>query len=104
MAKPTQAELGSVIARLRRASRRRIPRLLRIKKAVDNGACLNSFQITFLTRVSRDFQDALPYFNAHTEVQEIGIKMISLYHDISEQALKNEEAKLKKKLPPIELP
>lgn len=104
MAKPTADELGTLTVWLRRASRRRIPRLLRIQKAVDNGARLSSFQVTFLTRVFRDFHDALPYFDEHKEVQDIATKMVNLYHEISEQALKNEEAMLKKKLPRIELP
>lgn len=100
----TEEELGTVTAMLRRASRRRIPRLMRIKKAVDNGARLNSFQITFLTRVFRDAHDFLPYFDDHQELQETATKMVSLYHDITEQALKNEQQLLQKKMPRIELP
>ncbi len=100
----TEEDLGTITAWLRRASRRRIPRLLRIKEAVDNGARLNSFQITFLSRVFRDAHDALPFFDHHQELQQVATKMVSLYHDISEQALKNEQQLLQKKMPRIELP
>ena len=100
----TEEELGTVTAWLRRSSHRRIPRLLRIKEAVDSGQRLNSFQITFLSRVFRDAHDALPYFDHHQELQQVATKMVSLYHDISEQALKNEQQILQKKMPRIELP
>jgi hypothetical protein len=104
MVKQTKEELGVVTAILHRASRRRIPRLMRIKKAVDNGSRLNSFQVSFLKRVNRDYQNALPYVGEHKELQDVAIKMVELYHDITEQALKNEEAALKKKLPRLDLP
>ena len=100
----TEEELGTVTAWMRRASRRRIPRLMRIKKAVDNGARLNNFQIIYLSRVFRDAHDVMPYFDHHPELQQLATKMVSLYHEISEQALENEQQLLQKKMPRIELP
>ena len=100
----TEEELGTVTVWMRRASRRRIPRLMRIKQAVDSGARLTSFQIIYLSRVFRDAHDVLPYFDNHPELQELATKMVSLYHEISEQALKNEQQLLEKKMPRIELP
>lgn len=99
-----EAELGTVTALLRRASRRRIPRLLRIKKAVDDGARLNAFQVTFLGRVFRDAQQLLPYIDHHPEYQDIITRMVSLYHDIMDQAIVNERARLNSKAPRIDLP
>ena len=91
-----EVELGTVTVWMRRAAKRRIPRLLRIKKAVDDGARLTNFQITFLSRVFSDAQDAMPFYDAHPELQDLATKVVSLYHDITEQALKNEESLLKK--------
>jgi hypothetical protein len=65
---------------------------------------LSNLQITFLAKVFKDMQDALPYFDKHPEMQEMATRMVSLYHDITEQAMKNEEALLNKKAPRIELP
>jgi hypothetical protein len=91
-----EENLGTVTALMRRASRR-LPRLLRIKKAVDNGKRLNNFQSIFLSRVFRDARDVRPYYDKHQELQETGTKMVNLYHEITERALKNEQALLQKK-------
>jgi hypothetical protein len=99
-----EVELGTVTALMRRAAKRRIPRLLRIKKAVEGGARLTNFQITFLSKVFADAQDSLPYVDSHPELHDMAAKMLSIYHEITEQALKNEEALLQQKAPRIELP
>ena len=97
-------ERGTVMALMKRASLRRIPRLMRIKKAVDGGARLTDYQISFLGKVFNDAQKAIPYYDHHPDLQELAVKMISLYHHITEQALRNEEANLHKKAPPIDIP
>jgi hypothetical protein len=97
-------ELGTVTALLLRASHRRIPRLLRIKKAMDDGKCLNNYQINFLKRVFEDAERAIPYIDHHPEMQDMAVKTVALYREITEQAIKNEEAKLRKKVPHIDLP
>lgn len=106
MTKPSreETERGNMIALMKRAAKRRIPRLLRIKKAVDGGARLSDFQINFLGKVFDDAQRALPYFDKHPEVQEIATKMVGLYQHITRRALENEEANLKRKAPDIKLP
>jgi hypothetical protein len=99
-----EVELGTVTALLERASHRRVPRLLRIKKAVDNGKRLTDYQIDFLSKVFEDAHSAMPYIDDHAELHDIAVRMVSLYNDITEQAIKNEEAMLKKKAPPIDFP
>jgi hypothetical protein len=99
-----KTEMGIVTVWLRRVSHRRLPRLKRIKRAVDSGARLNNYQITFLGKVFKDMQDALPYFDTHPEMQEMAARMVSLYHDITEQAMKNEEELLNRKAPRINFP
>ena len=105
MNRPTkdESELGTVTTLLRRSALRRTPRLLAIKKMVDRGERLSEVQIIFLTQVFADAQRAIPYVDSHPELQELARKTAALYHDITEQALKNEEAPLKAKLPPIDL-
>ena len=98
-----EMELGTVTALLLRASHRRIPRLLRIKKAVNEGKCLNNYQINFLKKVFEDAERAIPYIDHHPEMQDMAAKTVTLYREITEQAIKNEEAKLRKKVPSIDL-
>lgn len=98
-----EVELGTVTALLERASHRRIPRLLRIKRAVDSGKRLTDYQINFLSRVFDDAQRALPYIDHHPDLQDTAVRMVGLYHEITEQAIKNEEAILQKKAPPLDL-
>ena len=106
MNRPTEKEIetGVVTVWLHRVSHRRLPRLKRIKESVDSGARLSNYQMTFLGKVFNDMQDALPYFDTHPEMQEMATRMVSLYHDITEQAVKNEQALINKKAPRIELP
>ena len=99
-----KTDMGTVTVLLRRASRRRIPRLKRIKKAVDKGARLTNFQINFLAKVFEDSRRAAGYIDHHQELHKMYTKIVALYHDITEQALKNEEAILQKKAPPIDFP
>jgi hypothetical protein len=99
-----EVELGTVTALLERSSRRRIPRLLRIKKAVGNGKRLTNYQIDFLSKVFEDARAVTPYIEDHPELHDIAARMVSLYSEITEQAIKNEEAMLKKKAPPIDFP
>ena len=98
-----EVELGTVTALLERAAHRRIPRLLRIKKAVDDGKRLSDYQINFLGKVFADSQRAIPYFDHHPELQDTFTRVVSLYNNITDQAIKNEELHLKAKTPPIEL-
>ncbi len=86
------AELGVLMAVMKRSYGRRIPRLMRIKEAVDNGEKLTDYQINFLSKALRDAAGMEPHFNRHPELQAIATKTVSLYHDITEQALENEQA------------
>jgi hypothetical protein len=98
-----EVELGTVTALMERAAHRRIPRLLRIKKAVDNGDRLTDYQINFLSKVFSDAQRAVPYYDEHPELQELFTKVVSLYGHITEQAIINEESNLKAKAPPLDI-
>jgi len=86
------AELGVLMAVMNRSYRRRIPRLMRIKEAVDSGEKLTDYQINFLSRALKDAASMEPYFNRHPELQDIATRVVGLYHDITEQALENEQA------------
>ena len=86
------AELGVLMAVMKRSYGRRIPRLMRIKEAVDSGEKLTDYQINFLSKALRDAAGMEPLFNRHPELQDIATKTVSLYHDITKQALENEQA------------
>ena len=99
-----EVEQGTVTALLLRSAHRRIPRLKRIKKAVKNGKCLTGNQINFLTKVFEDAKRTRPYIDKHPELQDIAVRTVSLYREITEQAIENEEGNLRKKVPPIAFP
>ena len=99
-----EVEQGTLTALLLRSAHRRIPRLKRIKKAVKKGKCLTDNQINFLTKVFEDAQRAIPYIDDHPKLQDMATRTVALYQEITEQAIKNEEESLRKKVPPIKFP
>ena len=90
MAESTNDE-GTIEVLLDRFEKFRLPRLLQIKEMVDAGETLNELDIAFLGRVLEDANYVKPLTDSHPEYQSLAVKAISLYHDITEQALKNEQ-------------
>ncbi len=83
---------GVIAVLLERFNNQRLPRLLDIKKKVDVGKKLDDFDIAFLEEVLKDASSNMHLGDDHAELQGLVAKIIHLYHSITEQALKNEQA------------
>ena len=81
---------GTIAALLER-SKRRIPNLLAIKKRLEAGGTLSSLEITELERMIEGAKDTRALIDRHPEYQEVVARMVSLYGEITEMAVTNEE-------------
>jgi hypothetical protein len=86
------ADTGTIVALLERMRTQRLPRALDIKSKVDAGEKLDDYDLAFLEEVAADTEYMKQLWDRHPEFQEIGGRMIHLYHEISEKALANEQA------------
>lgn len=77
---------------LERFQKQRLPRLLDIKKAVDQGDKLGNFDMEFLEEVFSDTRQNQRYIQAaDDELKSLFMKALSLYNEITEKALENEQ-------------
>lgn len=81
---------GTIAALLKR-SRRRIPNLLAIKKRLEAGGTLSNLEITELEIMIKGVNDTRALVDRHPEYQELVARMVSLYGEITEMAVANEE-------------
>lgn len=89
----TESELGLIVTTLDRLRTQRLPRALDIKAKVDAGGTLDQFDIAFLDEIFNDASFARATVETHPEFQDIVARITHLYHDITEKALANEQAK-----------
>lgn len=83
---------GVIAALLERFQEFRLPRLLRLKEKVDQGAKLGDEDLDFLKRVFADAEEVKHLVAKHPELQELAGRAVRLYQEITAQALKNEQA------------
>jgi len=74
---------------LERFDKQRLPIIKKLKIKVDNGELLDDLEILFLEEVFKDAHDLLPKVQKHPEFERIFSQAIHLYHEITDQALKN---------------
>jgi ATP-dependent helicase/DNAse subunit B len=82
---------GVIAVLIERFNKERLPRMLRLKEKVDSGEKLGDLDISFIQEVFKDANHVLPLGDRHPEYQNLIAKVIRLYHEITEQALKNEQ-------------
>ena len=82
---------GVIAVLVKRFNEQRLPRVLRLKEKVDGGEKLDDHDIRFLEEVFKDANHVLPLGDRHPEYQDLMAKVIRLYREITEQALKNEQ-------------
>ena len=82
---------GVIAVLLERFNKQRLPRVLRLKEKVDSGKKLDDHDITFLEEVFKDAGKVESLGDKYPEYHELLAKIVRLYHEITEQALKNEQ-------------
>ena len=87
----TSKDEGVIAVLIERFNKERLPRMLRLKEKVDSGEKLGDLDISFIQEVFKDANHVLPLGDRHPEYQDLIAKVIRLYHEITEQALKNEK-------------
>lgn len=87
----TEDDNGTIAALLERA-KRRIPNLLAIKERLEQGDTLSAIEIEELGNHIEAADHTRELFERHPEYQELGARVASLYHEIMELAVANEEA------------
>jgi hypothetical protein len=83
-------ELGAIYALMERFEKQRLPRLLELKKRVDEGGVLSESDSKFMFQVTLDAQRSKRLIDRHPEWHEFCSEVIHLYEQISEKALDNE--------------
>ncbi len=88
----TPQELGAVQVILEEFQKHRLPRLLDMRKHVDEGGLLNDFDVLFLSRALEDAKGSTDFADKHPEFQLLVAEVAELYHHITQTALENEAA------------
>lgn len=85
------SDAGMIAVLMERLIKQRLPTALDLKKKVDKGGRLNEFDIVFLQEVMANASKVEGLLERHPEYKDLVIKLISLYHQITEKALENEK-------------
>ena len=83
---------GVILVLLERFKKQRLPKALRLKERVDAGERLSDADIAFLEEVFSDAQQVMPILDRNPELEGLASQAMQLYREITEQALKNEQA------------
>jgi len=93
MSDTTIKEAGTIQVMLQRLNEYRLPRALDLKKKVDRGEKLDSYDIEFLETVLADANSAQGLITKHPEIQPLVGKLMGLYSEITTKGLENEQKK-----------
>jgi hypothetical protein len=85
------SEIGILTAVAERLANRRLPKLLAMKKKVDEGVPLGDNELDFLKKTVKDSHQIMGLVDRHPEYQELATKVIELYKEIVDKALKIEK-------------
>lgn len=80
----------AITAILHRFTEQRLPRVLSIEKKLLAGEKISEVDLEFLELVIKDAERVLKLADNHPEYQNIFLKALQLYSDVTKDALKNE--------------
>ena len=86
-------DAGLIQVLAERMETQRLPRLLSLKDKVDQGGTLNEFDFHFLEEVFQDTQKLKPLLDRYPEWHDLAARLVHLYKEITDKALKNEQSK-----------
>ncbi len=84
-------ELGVAITLLERLAEETVPKAMEIKERVDRGEKLDHWDIEYLEKLHKRAEEVRPMVERHPEYQDVYGRVIHLYKEITEQALRNEK-------------
>ncbi|MCK5395202.1 MAG: hypothetical protein KAJ32_04380 [Gammaproteobacteria bacterium] len=84
-------DAGLIEVLLERLEKQRLPRLLALKDKINGGESLDDLDLDFLENSIADARKVIPIIDRHPEYQSLATKVMELYKDISEKALKIEK-------------
>jgi hypothetical protein len=91
MSEPTK-DVGLITTLIKRAVEIRLPRAEALKAKVDAGGVLDDRDLAFLEEILHEAQTvAGPLLQEHPEYHDIGLRLLSLYKEITSKALENEQ-------------
>jgi hypothetical protein len=93
MSDTTIKEAGTIQVMLQRLNEFRLPKALDLKKKVERGEKLDSYDIEFLEMVLADAAAAQGLISKHPEIQPLVGQLMGLYSDITSKGLENEQKK-----------
>ena len=85
-----ESDEGTIAALLERANRR-IPNLLAIKERLENGDTLSALEIEEIGNMIEGADHTRELVERHPEYQELAARMASIFEEITELAVANEE-------------
>ena len=88
-------DIGILTALAQRLTEQRLPKALALKEKVDRGEVLSDFDVTFLEEVFNDAKSIGPLIKQNPQYQDIAMRMLQLYKEITTKALENEKAQKK---------
>jgi len=84
-------DAGVAAVLLDRFEKQRLPRILRLKEKVLGGEVMSDSDLEFLGQVLEDAHSIKSLVDDHPEYQKLAVQAISLYQEITERALENEQ-------------
>lgn len=87
----SEDELGVIYALVERFEKQRLPRLLELKKRVDEGGVLSESDMRFMYQITLDAQRSKRLIDKHPEWHKFCARIIHLYEEVAEKALENEK-------------
>lgn len=87
----TSKDAGLIQVLAERLQNQRLPIALDLKEKVNRGETLNEFDIQFLEQIFKDADKIRPLVDRHPEWQDLAVKLVHLYKEITAKALENEK-------------